>query len=369
MSVHNESLSALTSYIRNDILVKKEARMMQHLIFGSGLIGSYLGSVMTLNNASVSFVARGSWEQRLSLPLQLTDYLNNKARVDEQRVVAEPLSTPPDVVWLTVKCTALASACEALTDWVGPDTVIVCCQNGISAHAEVKRFFPHHEVLRAMVPFNVVIAEEQHLHKGSEGTLVIEQSADSDFTESLVNTVSHPLLAAMSSDNIEAVQWAKLQLNLGNGVNALADIPVKTMLENRYYRKVIAALMTELLTVARAKKLSLPKVARLPGFLIPWVLRLPDSMFRLVAKQMLAIDPTVKTSMWWDLHNHKATERDYLYGALVRAGEAVAVPCPVNALLNILIAEAERDNKATQYTPLPARAMYKQVQKVSGRPK
>ena len=340
---------------------------MHHLIFGSGLIGSYLGSVMTLNSASVAYVARGVWKPRLSQPLQLTDYLGNKGTVDAQHVVDGSMDTLPDVVWLTVKCTALASACEALTEWVGSDTVIVCCQNGISAHAEVKRYFPRHQVLRAMVPFNVVIAGEQHLHKGSEGTLVIEQSADNVLTDSLVNILSHPLLHATSSDNIEAVQWAKLQLNLGNGVNALADIPVKAMLENRYYRKVIAALMSELLTVARARGMQLPKVARLPGSLIPWVLRLPDRVFKIVAKQMLAIDPTVKTSMWWDLHNHKATEREYLYGALVRAGEEVSVPCPVNALLNALIAQAERDNDTASFTPLPALVMYEKVREPKGR--
>ncbi len=340
---------------------------MHHLIFGSGLIGSYLGSVMTLNGASVAYVARGVWKQRLSQTLQLTDYLGNKGTADAQHIVEGTLDTPPDVVWLTVKCTAIASACEALTDLVGPDTVIVCCQNGISAHTEVKQYFPGYQVLRAMVPFNVVVAGEQHLHKGSEGTLVIEQSADNTTTKALVNILSHPLLHATSSDNIEAVQWAKLQLNLGNGVNALADIPVKAMLGNRYYRKVIAALMSELLTVARARGMQLPKVARLPGALIPWVLRLPDSVFKVVAKQMLAIDPSVKTSMWWDLHNHKATEREYLYGALVRAGDDVSVPCPVNALLNALIAQAERDNNTTTYTPLQAEAMYKRVREVKGR--
>lgn len=342
--------------------------MKHHLIFGSGLIGSYLGSVMTLNNIDVFFVARGSWKQRLSGPLQLTDYLDNAYTVDGQRVISEPMIPPPDVIWLTVKCTALAVTCEALADWLSPHTVIVCCQNGINTHAEVKRYFPAHQVLRAMVPFNVVTAGEQHLHKGSEGTLVIEESADNALTQSLVNALSHPLLEVTSSASIEAVQWAKLQLNLGNGVNALAGIPVKAMLQNRYYRKVIAALMSELLAVAKVRGLTLPKVARLPGYMIPWVLRLPDSIFKMVAKQMLAIDPKVKTSMWWDLHNHKRTERDYLYGAVVRAGNEVKVSCPVNALLNSLIAQAESDNETNQqYTQISPEKMYKQVKEVASR--
>ncbi len=338
--------------------------MTSHLIFGSGLIGSYLGCVMTLNGAEVCFVARGTWKARLSKPLLLTDYLENEYRAQPQKVVSAPLPTPPDVIWLTVKCTALASACNELARWAGPETIIVCCQNGISALEEVSQYFSSHRVIRAMVPFNVVIAGDQHLHKGSEGTLTIE-NAEPELTVSLLQTMTHPLLETASSDDIEAVQWAKLQLNLGNGVNALADIPVKAMLQNRDYRKVIAALMSELLKVAKAKNMTLPKVARLPGALIPWVLRLPDSLFSLVAKQMLAIDPTVKTSMWWDLHNNRETEREYLYGALVRAGEEVGVACPVNALLNSLIAEAEKENEIKhQYTAINPDALHKRVREV-----
>lgn len=335
--------------------------MTYHLIFGSGLIGSFLGSVMTLNGADVHFVARGQWQQRLSRPLQLTDYLQHRVKVEAQQVVSEP-GEAPDVIWLTVKCTALASACQALTQWVGENTVIVCCQNGVDAHAEVKRHFPSHRVLRAMVPFNVVIAGDQHLHRGSEGTLIIENAGDATLTQTLLNAVQHSLLPASSADNIEAVQWAKLQLNLGNGVNALAGIPVKAMLQNRYYRNVIAALMTELLSVAKMRGITLPKVARLHGTLIPWVLRLPDCIFSRVARQMLAIDPTVKTSMWWDLHHQKLTERDYLYGAVVRAGEELAVPCPVNDLLNSLIAKAEQENAASgNYNSIDAATLYTAV--------
>jgi 2-dehydropantoate 2-reductase len=70
------------------------------------------------------------------------------------------------------------------------------------------------------------------------------------------------LLPISTTTNMEALLWAKLQLNLGNSVNALADIPVKTMPEQRGYRKVIALLMSELLQVASAMGVKLPKASR-----------------------------------------------------------------------------------------------------------
>jgi 2-dehydropantoate 2-reductase len=134
-----------------------------------------------------------------------------------------------------------------------------------------------------------------------------------------------------------ALLWAKLQLNLGNSVNALADIPVKAMLQQRGYRRVIAMLMQELLLVTDKLGISLPKVTSLPAHWIPKVLRLPDFLFQRIANKMLAIDPNVRTSMWWDVSQGKETEIDYLNGAIVAQAQHVGLKCQVNQRIIQLI--------------------------------
>jgi 2-dehydropantoate 2-reductase len=144
---------------------------------------------------------------------------------------------------------------------------------------------------------------------------------------------------------MSALLWAKLQLNLGNAVNAIADIPVKEMLEMPIYRKFIALLMEELLEVTEKQKIKLPKIANLPNTWIPKVLKLPNFIFTLLAQKMIAVDPKVKTSMWWDLQQGKVTEIDFINGKVVSQAEKLDVAVPANKWIVALVHHAEKGER------------------------
>ena len=325
--------------------------MQSHVIFGAGLIGCFLGGILTSKGFNTALVCRPRIKQKLSAGLLLTDYLDNRTKVDNLNVIDSdspdkwelPNQNNADVIWLTVKCTGVERASSDMLPLVGKHTIIMCCQNGLGSDHIVKQAFPENRVLRVMVPFNVAEPSEGHYHRGSEGTLTIEtNTASAAFVDELVRQCHGPLMPVSSTVNMQALLWAKLQLNLGNSINALADIPVKAMLEQRAYRKVIAALMDELLKVTEALEISLPKMTALPAKMLPKVLRLPDVLFRLVANKMLQIDPTVRTSMWWDLSSGKTTEIDHLNGAIVSAAKKLRVNTPVNEKIIGLIKDCER---------------------------
>ncbi len=145
-----------------------------------------------------------------------------------------------------------------------------------------------------------------------------------------------------SCDAMSELLWAKLQLNLSNAVNALADIPLKTMLEDHDYRRIMAMLMKELLAVASAKGIVLPKLTALPASWVPRFMSLPNVIFKMVGQQMVAVDPTVRLSMWWDLSQGKTTEVNFLNGAVVEHGKAIGLECPANAKIVDMIHAAEQ---------------------------
>ncbi|NMH58740.1 2-dehydropantoate 2-reductase [Alteromonas ponticola] len=306
---------------------------MLHVIFGAGLIGCFVGGVLASNNMKVKFVARDPWCSRLRDTMILSDYAGNLQQVKH----ADPLlasGQKADVIWLTTKCTGIIPAIRDLELLVHAQTVIICCQNGVGTHQLVQKHFSQNRVLRAMVPFNVVLKSPNQLHRGSEGMLTIEaMPADVAELERDLLAASQPLMQIATTPDINALQWAKLQLNLGNSVNALADIPVKAMLEQRDFRRIIALAMREFLDVINAMDIKLPKVAKIHGRYLPLLLCTPDWLFKRIAKQMLAIDDDVRTSMWWDLQAHKQTEIAYLNGAVVTAGKTCGVACPVNSFL------------------------------------
>lgn len=322
---------------------------MQHVIFGAGLIGGYLAGVMISRGLNVSLVARPSVQAKLNNGLRITDYENNTATVDfipfisADKLRGASASHACDYLWITVKCTAVDSSLADLHTLIGPNTVIFCVQNGLGSEQSVKTKFPRNIVMRAMAAFNVAELNAGHLHRGSEGGLSIEQLTDKpEIARDIAMRINSALLPVQICEHMQALLWAKLQLNLANAVNALADIPVKKMIENRDYRRVMALLMRELIAVTKVKDIDMPKLTAVPGYVLPIVLLLPDFIFKLIAQKMLAIDPTVRASMWWDLKNGKLTEINYLNAVVVAEGEALGIDCPANKELVAMVHRAEQ---------------------------
>lgn len=318
---------------------------MQHLVFGAGLIGGYLGAALAAQRQTVCLIGRATVLDKWQQGIRLTDYKGNQqAPVLLTLLPVEQLSEAPraDILWLTVKCIAIEQAISDMAPLISADTRIICCQNGLGAEVLVKQRYPDNPVHRAVVGFNVTEEADAHLHRGSEGYLTLERLNQSDGVVNLAETLSSPLLTIEHTSAMTELQWAKLQLNLGNAVNALADIPVKSMLRQRAYRKVLALLMDELLGVVKAKGLRLPKLTALPAAWIPSVLRLPDWLFERLANTMLAIDPKVRTSMWWDLHLKRKTEIAFLNGAVVEEALSLGLGCAANQVIHQLIREVEQ---------------------------
>ena len=74
---------------------------------------------------------------------------------------------------------------------------------------------------------------------------------------------------------------------------------------------------------------------------IPWVLRLPTVVFTRLAGAMLKIDPQARTSMAYDLMEHRPTEIDALQGEIVRMGAEIGMPTPINAMVMDVVRTAE----------------------------
>ena len=113
--------------------------------------------------------------------------------------------------------------------------------------------------------------------------------------------------------------------------------------------------MDELLLVAKTQQLKLPQLTKVPAHWIPRLLRLPNWLFRRIASKMLDIDPTARSSMWWDLQAGKTTEVQYLNGAVAQIGKQLSVPCPANYTITQWVqdiaAKCPKASNSTQISP------------------
>lgn len=314
---------------------------MEHLVFGAGLIGGYLGAALMVSERQVGWVVRAKTQQKLSNGLRVTDYQGSDKRVENLHFVdvnANAVDEPPKVLWLTIKCTALKAAIDDLRSVIGPETMIICLQNGLGAEAYIQSEFPNHVVIRGVMGANVAELAVDHLHRGTLGGIDLPRRPE---TEALQASFQFEGLSLSLYDSLEGLLWAKLQLNLNNPLNALSNIPLKEELGQRDFRRILAAAMDELILVSQRKGIELPKLTALPPALIPKLMRLPNWLFVRLAAKMLAVDPKARSSMWSDLSDGRKSEIDFLNGAVVDEGEKLGVSCPVNQAIRELIYEVE----------------------------
>lgn len=305
-----------------------------HLVFGAGLIGSFVGGALHLKGVSVAFYGRGKALERLQKPLTLSSVDGGSVRIERLNVQRSNESDAMhsvrhyDVIWLTTKAVGVEEALSSLKPFVSRRSVIICCQNGIGSDEIVKDYFPDNTVLKAVVVFNVAEVSGDRLHRSTEGDLIVEHSEK--LSPVLLESLNSQLCPIRSEQNIEGVVWAKLQLNLINAINAVANQPVKSMLRDHRFRRFYASMLAELPVVARKKNIKLERLLKVPAWIIPQLLRLPDFIYMKLESSVVKMDETAKTSMWWDVAEGRKTEIEFLQGALLDEASRLGVDCPYN---------------------------------------
>jgi 2-dehydropantoate 2-reductase len=185
-------------------------------------------------------------------------------------------------------------------------------------------------------------SKEPRFHRASSGTMQLE--AGEAGLRGLLNVPGAPFA---EHDDIEAVLWGKLLVNLNNALNALSDLPLHQQLADRRWRLLISRQLREGLAVLRAAGIRPAPVEGVPPRLMAFALRFPDALFRVAAKGMLSVDQNARSSMWEDLRAGRPTEIDYLQGEIVRLADKYGVEVPVNHRVLKLIKDAERGKKGS----------------------
>jgi 2-dehydropantoate 2-reductase len=321
-------------------------------VFGAGSIGCWVGGRLAAGGAEVVLIGR---------PRVMDEVAQHGLRVSDldgyDRSVSVETATSPDaamgaaIVVVTVKSAGTAEVARALDAVLPAGAVVVSMQNGIRNAGVLRDALAECHVLAGMVPFNVVRRTPGAYHRASAGTLMIERSPHG---APLVAAARAAELAIEERDDMTAVQWAKLVLNLNNAINALSGQPLAVELAQRDYRRCLAAAQREALTVLAAAKQPLAKLTAVPPRWMPRLLSMPDRVFRRVARRVVAIDPHARSSMWDDLEAQRPTEIDYIQGEIVALAATLGVDAPINRRLVGLVRGIEAGERRT-FTPAELR--------------
>src|SRR5688572_1849045 len=105
---------------------------MKVLVVGAGAVGSYYGGRLALAGHDVTFIGRKGHvaaiqHQGLTIDSKLTGKHSIQVTAAEQLFA----SKPPDLVLLCVKSLDTLEAAQSLREFIAPQTVVLCLQNGI----------------------------------------------------------------------------------------------------------------------------------------------------------------------------------------------------------------------------------------------
>lgn len=320
--------------------------MARICIFGAGSIGCYVGGRLAAAGADVVFIGRPRIASSVAVHgLKLSDYLGYKASIAAEAInfsTEASAAADADLVLVTVKSAASAEAAAQLREHLKPQALVLSFQNGLGNAEILANGLPEHKVLAGMVPFNVINRGDGAFHQGTEGQL--DTAADAALAPHLAD-FERAGLPILQHQDMLGVQWAKLLLNLNNAVNALSGLPLKAQLSERDYRRCLAMAQMEALDLLADEPLELAKLTPLPPRLLPKLLRVPNTLFKLLANRMLAIDPLARSSMWEDLEAGRLTEIEQLNGEVVALAQRQGKHAPINALMCKLVHEAEQGGR------------------------
>jgi 2-dehydropantoate 2-reductase len=222
-----------------------------------------------------------------------------------------------DLVLFCVKSMDTESAGAQLREHLRPDALVLCLQNGVDNADRLRAVLPGQDVAAAVVYVATEMAGPGHLRHHGRGELVIEPSRRSAEVAAALAAAGVP---TEISDNVRGALWAKLILNCAyNAVSAIAQRPYGENVRGAGIPQVMQDVVAECMAVARAENV------QVAGDI--------DAAVRKIAETM----PTQFSSTAQDLARGKPSEIDYLNGLIVRRGQALGVPTPVNRVLWALV--------------------------------
>jgi 2-dehydropantoate 2-reductase len=325
-------------------------------ILGAGSVGCFIGGAWASAGVPVTFIGRQKLAKDVDKHgLTLSDYSGWQAHLPpgevDYRCGPEALEQA-QVIALCVKSGDTSAAADEIAEHGTPGATVISFQNGVSnVDALEQGLGGRFEVARGMVPYNVAYLGDGRFHKGVAGDLYADRRAGA---RALAEAAGGGPAALKISDDMLALAWGKLLINLNNAVNALSGRTLQDELKRRDYRRVFAASMREGLELLKRADIKPATVGPISPQILPRIIGSPDWVFNNLFLKKWKIDAKARSSMADDLAAGRKTEIDYLNGELVRLAERLQRDAPVNRAIVELVHKAEAGAE-----PLPPAALRK----------
>lgn len=238
--------------------------------------------------------------------------------VDTVHATDDPASVGQvDVIISCVKLYDLAIVAPSLLSMMGPDTMVIPIQNGVTAHEEIAAVVGRAHVLGGTVFMSSFIREPGVVELKSERASITFgelQGGISPRVLAFAQRCESAGIRAHAVDNILAELWHKF-IMLG-GTAALCGLSrqsIGVIRSDAALRGLLLQAMQEVLTLAQAKQIAVD------ADFIAEAMRFTDKL-----------NPATKVSMLEDIEAGKPLELEWITGHIVRQARGAGVATPIN---------------------------------------
>lgn len=293
---------------------------MKIAIMGAGALGGYFGARLAQSGHDVWFIARGAHLEAMQTSGLQVISPKGDLTLDSVQATDNPADVGPvDVVMFMVKNGDVESAAEQIKPMLREDTMVVTCQNGVSAWERLGAIIGPQHVVPGVARIPGEITRPGVLtHTAPLDILIFgeAQGGSSPRCEALFAVLQEAGTSPQIADNILHELWSKFcsQAVLAS-LTTLTAQDIGPLRDTPESRQLFEDGMREVFGLGRV--------------IVP---DLPDNMVEANWVFVDRLPPTMHASMLDDLRNGKPLEHEYLSGDVVRMGREHGVPTPIHSV-------------------------------------
>lgn len=296
---------------------------MKAAIIGIGGIGGYYGGKLAAKYADIAehqiiFIARGEHLKAIQRHgLQLTTVEGDLTAVPALATDNPRDAGLFDLVLVCVKSYGLEEAARQIKDNLHAESVVIPLLNGVNIAERLKAILPKGRILGGCVYISARMESPGVVRQvGGSCQLIFgpDQAADMETYRPIEAFLRETGIKAELVGQIALPIWTKyIFIDPMAGLTSMLGKAFGTILENEGHRVMLAGLMQEVNTVARAQGVFLP-----------------NDIVQVTIAKAAAFPKETKTSLQLDFEKGNPAELDIFMGYMVAAGKKLGIPLPLH---------------------------------------
>jgi len=298
---------------------------MKISIIGSGAMGSLFGGRLAMAGHQVMLydIFQGHVDavnsNGLSMEVAATgEVLTSRPSATSEAAVA----ARADLLIVFVKSTATRAVAAQFAPLANPGTLVLTLQNGVGNEEILREAFGAGNTAAGVTSQGATFLGPGSIrHAGNGPTYLCMSDRNNSRLEPVIAALNESGFEAHVEENINDLIWSKLIINVGiNALTALTGFLNGQLTDYPELKEIMKDLVAEGVRVASARGISITHKDPL------------GTVFDVCAKTAQN-----RSSMLQDFDRGSASEIDFINQAIVREGEKLGIPTPVNRTLSLLV--------------------------------